>query len=171
MAAQATLPTAEVYYPAGAKLYDTHSTPQFKLGTRAKASDGQNWIYCKSSGAHALGALVAIDEDFVSRSATTSNATGANAPGWPQVAVATQSYYWAAIAGRNLYGKQRDGVAANAQLFTSTSVGIMTDAGSAGNPLAIFGAFAVGLSSGVGAAYEIMVLDGAKFIPKGIKVV
>jgi hypothetical protein len=169
MAAQAALPVAEVYYPVGANLYATHTVAQFKLGTRAKASDGQNWVYCKSSGAHALGALVAIDEDFISRSATTTNAAGANAPGWPQIAVATQTYYWAAIAGRNLYGKQKDNTSANAQLYTSASVGIMDGGGSAGNPMAIFGAFAVGLSSGAGAAYEIMVLDGAKFIPKGIK--
>jgi len=103
--------------------------------------------------------------------ATTTNTTGANAPGWPQLAFATQVYGWIAIAGKGLYGRQKDNVAANAQLFTSASVGIMTDAGSAGNPLAILGVFAVALSSGAGAAYEIMVIDGAKFVPKGIKIV
>lgn len=170
MAAQAALPTPEIYEPAGADVLKVHSTAQFKVGARARGADGQQYIYCKSSGSHALGALVAIDEDSVSRSATTTNATGANRPGWPQVAFATQQYGWVAIAGSNLYGKQKDGTAANAQLYTSTSVGIMSSEGSAGNPLTVLGAKAVGLSSGAGAAYEIMVLDGAKFVEKGIKI-
>lgn len=146
------------------------STPEYALGTRARCGDGQTFMYCKASGAHALGALVAIDEDWTSRSATTTNATGANSPGWPQLAVTTQYYYWCAIAGKQLYGKQKDNTSANVQLYTSASVGIMGSEGSAGNPLTILGVKSVGLSSGAGAAYEIMVLDGAKFVEKGIKV-
>jgi len=79
---------------------------------------------------------------------TTTNTTGANAPAGHNLRSRTQVYGWIAIAGKGLYGRQKDNVAANAQLFTSASVGIMTDAGSAGNPLAILGVFAVALSSG-----------------------
>lgn len=170
MAVQAALPAPKIYAPVGVDVLKAHSTAQFTLGTKARGADGQVFMYVQSSGAHALGACVAIDEDNISRGATTSNATGANCPGWPQIAITDGQYYWAAIAGKQLYGKQKDGVAANAQLYTSTSVGIMSSEGSAGNPLTILGAKNVGTTSGAGAAYEIMVLDGAKFVEKGIKI-
>lgn len=160
MAAQAALPTPEIYSPAGVDVLKTHSTAQFKLGSIARGSDGQEYVYCLSSGAHALGALVAIDEAFTSRSATSTNAATASGPGWPQVAFADGVYGWIATRGRKLYGKQKDGTAADAQLFTSTSVGIMGSTGSAGGPhLMIAGARNVALTSGAGAAYEICAVN------------
>ncbi len=170
MALQAALPLPEIYHPAGVDVTRVSSTAEFKLGTRARGSDNTVFVYVVSSGSLALGALAAIDEDNVARGGNTTTCTGANRPGWPQVAFATDQYGWVAIQGNQLYGKQKDGTAANAQLYTSTSVGIMSSEGSAGNPLTILGAKAVGLSSGAGAAYEIMVLDGAKFVEKGIKI-
>lgn len=149
----------EVYSPAGVDLSRTHSTPQFKLGTRARAEQGQEYIYCKSSGAHVLGALVAIDEDFTSRSATTTIAKLASGPGWPQIAFATDEYGWIAIQGRGILGKMKDATAADAQLFTSASVGIMGSVASAGAPVMIAGCRNVALSSGAGTAYEICAVN------------
>lgn len=159
MAAQAALPTPEVYSPVGVDLSKTHSTPQFKLGTVARASHGQEYVYAVSSGAHALGALVAIDENFVSRSATTTNAKLASQPGWAQIAFTDGAYGWVATQGRKLYGKQKDAVAADAQLFTSASVGIMGTVASAGAPVMIAGVRNVALTSGAGAAYEICAVN------------
>lgn len=159
MAAQAALPTPVIYDPAGVNVTLTHSTAQFKLGSIARGADGQEYTYCLSSGAHALGALVAIDEDFTSRSATTTNAKLASGPGWPQVAFTDGVYGWIATRGRNLYGKQKDGTAADAQLFTSTSVGIMGSDGSTGAPVMVAGVRNVALTSGAGQPYEICAVN------------
>lgn len=145
----------EVYSPAGVDLTRTHTTPQFKLGSRARAEQGQEYIYCRSSGAHVQYALVAIDEDFTSRSATTAIAKLASGPGWPQVAFADGDYGWVATNGRGILGKMKDATAADAQLFTSTSVGIMGSDASTGAPCMIAGVRNVALSSGAGTAYEI----------------
>jgi hypothetical protein len=160
MAAQAALPTPVIYDPAGVNVTLTHTTPQFKLGSVARGADGQEYTYCLSSGSIALGALVAIDEGFVARGATSTNAALASGPGWPQVAFADGVYGWVATRGRKLYGKQKDGTAADAQLFTSTSVGIMGSTGSAGGPhMMIAGTRNVALTSGAGAAYEICAVN------------
>lgn len=159
MAVQATLPTPEIYSPIGVDLTKTHSSAQFKLGAVAKGSYGQEYMYVQSSGAHALGALVAIDENFVSRSATTTIAKLANKPGWAQIAFTDGAYGWVATAGSKLYGKMKDNTAADAQLFTSNSVGIMATVNSAGAPVMIAGCRNVGLSSGAGAAYEIFAVN------------
>ena len=159
MAVQATLPTPEIYSPVGADVTKTSSTAEFKLGSIAHGSYGQSYMYVLSSGTHAQGALLAIDEGFTSRSATTTLAKEASRPGWAQVAFATDTYGWVAIGGTKLYGKQKDGTAANAQLFTSTSVGIMGSDASTGAPAMIAGSRNVALSSGAGAAYEICAVN------------
>jgi hypothetical protein len=159
MAVQAALPAPEVYEPIGVDLTRTHATPQFKLGTIARASFGQEYVYAVSSGSHALGALVVVDEAFTSRSATTTNAKLAGGPGWAQIAFTDGVYGWIATRGTKLYGKQKDGTAADAQLFTSASVGIMGTVASAGAPVMIAGCRNVALSSGAGAAYEICAVN------------
>lgn len=159
MVAQATLATPEVFSPIGVDLTRTHSTPQFSLGATARGRYGQEYMYVLSSGTHALGALVAIDEAFTSRSATTAIAKTAGKPGWPQIAFADGVYGWVATAGSKLYGKQKDNNAADAQLFTSTSVGIMGVDASTGAPVMLAGVRNVALSSGAGAAYEICAIN------------
>lgn len=159
MAAQAALPTPRIFNLAGVDVLATHTTPKFSLGTMAEGAYGQRYVYVQSSGAHALGALVAVDEAFVSRSATTTNAKLASGPGWPQVAFADGAYGWVATAGRKLYGKQKDANGADTQLFTSASVGIMGVLASAGAPVMIAGVRNVALTSGAGAAYEICAIN------------
>ena len=72
MAAQAALPTPTIFTPAGVDVTKVTSTPLHALGSIARGAYGQTYVYCVSSGSHALGALVAVDEAFVSRSATTA---------------------------------------------------------------------------------------------------
>lgn len=159
MAVQAALPTPRIFSPVGVDVLKVTSSPLFALGTQAEGAYGQRYVYCLSSGSLALGALAAIDEAFTARGATTALSKEASGPGWPQVAFATDQYGWIATAGRKLYGKQKDGTAANAQLFTSTSVGIMGSDASTGAPSMIVGARNVALSSGAGAAYEICAVN------------
>lgn len=159
MVAQAALPAATVMSPAGVDLTKTTTTALFKPGTMARGDFGQTYIYALSSGSLAQGALVAIDEAFVARGCTTTIAKLAGQPGWPQIAFATDQYGWVATGGRKLYGKQKDATAADAQLFTSTSVGIMGSDNSTGAPVMIAGARNVALSSGAGAAYEICAIN------------
>lgn len=159
MAAQAALAANNVLYPIGADMTRTHATPQFKLGTVARLENGGEAIYCLSSGSIAQYALVAIDEDFTARGGTTALAKTASAPGWPQIAFATDVYGWVQSKGTNFLGKQKDGTAADAQLYTSTSVGIMGTDPSTGAPCMIAGVRNVALSSGAGAAYEICAIN------------
>jgi hypothetical protein len=155
----------EVYSPVGVDLSSTHSTAQFKLGTVAKASDGQEYVYCLSSGSIAQYALVCIDENFTARGGTTALAAEANAPGWPQIAFATDVYGWVCTKGANFQGKLKDGVAANAQLYTSTSVGIMGSESSTGTPLMIAGVRVAVAGSGAGNPGEIIAVR-PHFVPK-----
>jgi hypothetical protein len=159
MAVQAALPTPTIYTPAGVDVTKVTSTPIHALGSMARGAYGQTYVYVVSSGSLALGALAAVDELFVARGATTALSKEASQPAWPQVAFATDQYGWVATGGRKLYGKQKDGTAANAQLFTSTSVGIMGSDASTGAPSMIAGARNVALSSGAGAAYEICAIN------------
>lgn len=149
----------EIYRPVGADPSVVHDTPQFKLGARAYAEQDQVYVYCKSSGALALGGLAVIDEDFTARGGTTALAAEANGPGWPQVAFATDQYGWVPVAGRGLSGKMKDGIAANALLYTSTSVGIMGSDGSTGTPLLIAGCRTVAAGSGAGALVEMVCVN------------
>ena len=159
MAVQAALNAAQALAPIGVDLTKTTSTPKFTLGAVAKLDNNGEAVYCLSSGTLAQYGLVAIDEDFTARGATTTNAKLASGPGWPQVAFAQDTYGWIQTKGSNMLGKQKDATAADAQLFTSTSVGIMGSDGSTGAPVMIAGARAVSLSSGAGAAYEIYAVN------------
>jgi hypothetical protein len=156
----------EIYHPVGVDLTAYHSTAQFKLGTVAEGEQGQKYMYVLSSAAHVQYDLVVIDENFVSRKASTTLAALANmGPGWPQIAVATDSYYWAAVAGTGILGRMKDATAGDAQLFTSASLGIMSSQGSTGTPLMIAGVRNCALSSGAGVAYEISAIN-PHFVPK-----
>lgn len=150
----------EIYRPVGVDLTKYHSTPQFKLGAIAEGEQGQKYMYVLSSAAHVQYDLVVIDENFVSRKANTTLAKEANmGPGWPQLTVATDSYYWCATAGTGILGRMKDGTAANAQLFTSASLGIMASVNSAGAPVMLAGVRNCALSSGAGVAYEISAIN------------
>jgi hypothetical protein len=150
---------ATSYTALGVRFDKTDSTPKFSLGQKTYGDNSTEYVYCKSSGTHALGALVVIDEDFTSRSATTTNAKLAGGPGWAQIAFETDQYGWIAVAGRGILGKMKDGTAADAQLFTSNSVGIMASVASAGAPVMLAGVRNVALSSGAGVAHEICAVN------------
>jgi hypothetical protein len=150
----------EIYDPAGVDLTRGHSTPQFKLGTVANGEQSQKYMYVRASGTHVLADLVVIDEDFTSRRGNTTGAKLANmGPGWPQITIAQDYYYWCAVAGTGILGRMKDGLAADAQLFTSNSLGIMGTVNSAGAPVMLAGVRNVGLSSGAGGAYEIAAIN------------
>lgn len=157
----------KVYSPAGADLTVTSSTAKFALGTKAELEANGEAIYCLSSGSISQYALVAIDESFTARGCTTTLAGQAATPGWPQIALATDVYGWVQTKGADsaFLGKMKDNTAADAQLFTSASVGIMSSQGSTGTPLMLAGVRNVGLSSGAGAAYRIMAVN-PHFVPK-----
>ena len=167
MAAQAALATPRIFSPVGVDVLATHTSPKFSLGTMAEGAYGQRYVYVLSSGTIALGALVAIDEDFTARGATTALAKTAGGPGWAQVAFATDSYGWVATQGRQLYGKQKDANSADAQLYTSTSVGIMGVDPSTGAPCMLVGVRNVALTSGAGAAYEICAINPSFILSSG----
>lgn len=146
----------EVYSPVGADLSLQTSTPLFKLGTRARCSDDQQYLYVRFSGAITQYWALAIDEDFVARGCTSALAAQANAPGFAQMAFTTQYYGWAAVHGANLFAFCRDNVATNSQLYTTPSVGKLTATASTGNPLLINGLRSATAAASGGGATEVL---------------
>jgi len=146
----------DIYSPAGVDITRVGSTALFKLGQRAYGSDDQEYVYVLSSGTVAQYACVGIDENFTARSITTTLAAEANSPGFAQVAFATDQYGWVAVKGHNLITRTKDNTAANAALYTSTSVGVLTSVASTGSPLLVNGVRAVSAAASGGGATTIV---------------
>lgn len=146
----------DIYEPAGVDITAVTSTARFRLGQRAYGSEDQQYVYVLSSGTHAVGACVAIDENFTSRSATTTLGAEANSAGFAQVAFATDQYGWVAVHGHNLTARTKDNTAANAALYTSTSVGVLTSVASTSSPLLISGVRTVSAAASGGGLTTII---------------
>ncbi len=146
----------DIYSPAGVDITALTSTARFRLGQRAYGSDDHEYIYVLSSGAHAIGACVGIDENFTSRSITTALAAEVNACGFAQQAFATDQYGWVAVKGHNLSTRTKDNTAANAALYTSTSVGVLTSVASTSSPLLVSGVRTVSAAASGGGLTTII---------------
>lgn len=79
-------------------------TAEFALGTRVKASDGQEWVYCQANAAVGIGEFVAIDEDFQATKATVALITNAAFIGVSQIVLANDEYAFIPVQGAALNG-------------------------------------------------------------------
>lgn len=122
--------------PVGASPSLTHTTPaQGALGTIGFGSDGTKWVYVQASGAIIQYNVVAIDEDYTARAATSALAGAGHKPGFAQVAFADNDYGWVAVAGANINIRAASSCAADAKLYVGTtglSAGIVDDASATG---------------------------------------
>ena len=80
----------------------THTTAQFKVGTRVTGTDGTSFVYCSAAEAITQYAGVAITSGWAASQITPTNCALARTIGVAQVAVASGSFFWCAIDGANL---------------------------------------------------------------------
>lgn len=147
--------------PVGADPTSTATTAEWSLGTVAFGSDAKQYVYALTSGTVAAYAHVHIDEDWTARSGNTTLAATAGRPGWNpnNAAIATDTYGWFITEGSNFSCKLKDGVAVNAPLYTTTSVGILGSDASTGNPYLIVGCRVATAGSGAGNPGEIIAVN------------
>ena len=68
----------------GVTLGETHTVPQFALGTITQTDDGGEAVYCIASGAVSQFALSGINEDFKTYMMTTALAAQSDRLGFPR---------------------------------------------------------------------------------------
>ena len=145
----------QVYRPVGADIEAVHSSPQFKLGTRGRGQDNQQYVYVQASGAIDQYDCVLIDEDFQAVSSLHANAGASHLAGWPQVAMADNEYGWAVLSGSNFLGNVADNTTADAQLYFSSTAGTLNSLATQGAGtayVALDGVVVVAAASGGGAS-------------------
>lgn len=117
---------------AGANPASTTTTKEHALGTVAQGSDGTEWVYCVSSGAITQYQAVGINEDFDAFAMTSTLAAQSDKLGFAQTAFAAGEYGWVATRGTNIKVRTKSSAAADAQLWTTASAGVLDDATAAG---------------------------------------
>lgn len=116
----------------GAALDDTSSEAQFKIGTRISTESGGTAVYCVASGAITQYQLVGINEDFDAYAMTSTLAAQSDLVGFAQVAIASGEYGWIHLNGSDIKVRTKASAAADAQLWTTASAGVVDDATAAG---------------------------------------
>ena len=101
---------------------------EFALGTRATATDGSEWVYVQAAAALAIYSCLAIDENFQASLVTSTLAKAGYSIGFNQVAFADNDMGWVACnAPGNINVRLLTSCAADVQLYTSASAGILDD--------------------------------------------
>lgn len=112
----------------GATLATADTAAKFTLGTIAPTTDGGEVVYCIASGAVSQYALCGINEDFDVYMMTTALSVQSDRLGFPQVALAAGEYGWVHTRGSNIKVRTKASAAADAQLWTTASAGVVDDA-------------------------------------------
>lgn len=116
----------------GVNLSTADETQKVPLGTVITTTDGGEAVYCVASGAVSQYALCGINEDFDIYMMTTTLAAQSDRLGFPQVAAASGEYVWAYTRGSNIKVRTKASAAADSQLWTTASAGVVDDATAAG---------------------------------------
>jgi hypothetical protein len=136
---------------------------EFALGTQTPATDNQQWVYVHASAAITRYRFVGIDEDFETAPLTAAMVLD----GWQigvadAVAFADNDFGWVCTKGANITGSVALNTAADVQLYTSSTAGVLQAGGSTlGTSVAsmVVGVVAVTANAltSVGANVEVMV--------------
>ena len=138
---------------AGVKFDTPTDTAQFALGTICQGSDGTEWVYVQAGAALVLGDCVGITEDFVATGLTLTTANDSDRLGFAQVAFSSNQYGWVALRGSNIKCRVKAACAADAQLWTTASAGVLDDA-TAANAEKVDGIVMVAANGAATAAVE-----------------
>jgi len=116
---------------------------EFKLGTTVTASDGQECVYVQAGAAistttnqpFALG----IDENYQATKLTKANAVAGYMVAFaPQQIISDNDFFWAIKKGSNFKIKVGASCAADVQLYTTATAGVLDDT-SGGSHVPILG--------------------------------
>lgn len=116
----------------GTRLDEANDSQLFTLGECVKGTDGTEWMYCVASGAITQYQCVGINEDHDAYAMTTTLAEDSDRVGFAQFAFSSGQYGFIAIRGTNIKVRTKASCAADAQLYTTASAGVLDDATSAG---------------------------------------
>ena len=107
----------------------TETTIRHKLGEVRHGVDGTEWVYVQANGAITQYDCVGIDESWQAGAITTAMVNDGWKVGVAQVAFADNEYGWVARrgAGSNLKVRAAASCAADVQLFTTATAGVLDD--------------------------------------------
>lgn len=127
---------ANTHYPltpiAGARFDVTDTVASHALGTIVHGDNGTEWVYVKASGAITQYDCVGINEDYDAFAITRTLSGESDRIGFAQVAFAASDYGWVALRGTQIKVRVKASCAADAQLWTTASAGVLDDATNTG---------------------------------------
>ena len=104
----------------------------FALGTTARGTDGTEFVFCQAGAAISTLTtepyVLAIDEDFQAVKVTKTLASAGHTIGVaPPVAIPDNEFFWAVTKGSNFNVKVAVSCAADVNLWTTATAGILDD--------------------------------------------
>ena len=118
-------------YATGSKLgvdvNNSSTTQQFTLGDRTEGTQDSMWVYIEAAQALTTGQIVTMTTGFTATPAITAAAlTAANAfIAFPQVAIASGSFGWAALRGNNMYVRVSGTTSLSGVLYVAVTSGAL----------------------------------------------
>lgn len=116
----------------GTRLDEANDSALFTLGQVVQGTDGTEWMYCVASGAVTAYQAVGINEDYDTYGLTTALAAQSDRVGFAQFAMSSGQYGFVAVKGSNIKVRTKASCAADSQLWTTASAGVLDDATAAG---------------------------------------
>ena len=123
----------------------------FGLGDKATAKNGAEYRYVQAGAAITQYDTVWVDETFVAKPITKALAGTTGQVGSAQVAFASASYGWVAVAGEALTLRVAASASADATLWTSDTAGVLTSTAATASHFPILGMVAASAGSAGGA--------------------
>jgi hypothetical protein len=100
----------------------------FKLGTLVEGTDGSRWVFVQAGAAITQYYTVAIDENFQAVHITSTLAKAGYGVGFAQVAFSDNDFGWVCVhAGGNISVRLAASCAADVQLYTTATAGVLDD--------------------------------------------
>ncbi len=136
----------------GASLAKTSTTAEHNLGQNIRATDNSIWVYVQANGAITQYDAVGIDENFQAAALTKTMADSGHGVGFAQVAFADNEYGWVAShAPGNVSVRCAASCAADVNLYTTATAGVLDDTSASQTLLRGVVLVAAGTSGGVSA--------------------
>jgi len=98
------------------------------LGETVTGTDSTRWVYVQASGAITAYDWVAIEENFQAVAGTTALADVGHKVGFAQFLFADNDYGFVAIEGSNIQCRVGISCAADINLYTTSTAGVLDDA-------------------------------------------
>jgi hypothetical protein len=124
--------TSNTFFPTGGPFVGvnfatTNTTADFPVGSQVIANNGKfEYVYALSGIAQYDAVVIGVSGN--AQPATTTLAATVKKVGFAQVAIASGSYGWVAREGNGIRVSCAANCAANAQLYTTATAGVLDDA-------------------------------------------